>query len=412
MDILLVQPYEDYEYVYYDLLNEIQDVIQHNPVDLIVFPEGFMYLETSSERFYKVRELNKYFETPVIVGFGTEVGSQEAIYVNMAATDEETVTNFYIKHSTAEKVLFDFKLEDDFRAQVYKPIILKGKKIQMYICHDMYYPLITERLEREGLDILINLTGGNVSMSKWCNILKGRSIELGIPVLCTMANRINETQPSDRIAYRDGKRLHPRLTRGNSKTDHSLSIFSTDETRIIKESPPYYSDKNYNQFTVGLDKSADCIIHLSEQNVSFHLEEVSDYETSIRLLKQGQTVHVHVANIENLYDRIFVYQEPRCVGDNEVFIYMAEADVNKEEVIALLKMRVIENRIAAVVIAPNFFIGAKTNRYKNVQLFNGMNNIIGFDFNHIHGFDSVYEKNENSEFGLNIKFKREYEALI
>ncbi|PIC72978.1 hypothetical protein CSV76_12540 [Sporosarcina sp. P17b] len=95
-----------------------------------------------------------------------------------------------------------------------------------------------------------------------------------------------------------------------------------------------------------------------------------------------------------------------------MFIYMTDEDVNKEEIMALLKMRVIENRIAAVVVAPNLFIGAKTNRYKNVQLFNGRNSIIGFDFNHIYGFDSVYEKDESSDFGLNIKFKEEYESLI
>ncbi|WP_374702718.1 hypothetical protein [Bacillus sp. V5-8f] len=50
--------------------------------------------------------------------------------------------------------------------------------MQVYICHDMFFPLVTERLEREGADLLINLTGGNVKMSKWCNLLKGRSIEL------------------------------------------------------------------------------------------------------------------------------------------------------------------------------------------------------------------------------------------
>ena len=70
----------------------------------------------------------------------------------------------------------------------------------------------------------------------------------------------------------------------------------------------------------------------------------------------------------------------------------------------------IENRIAAIVLTPEFMIGAKTNRYKDVQLFD--NTLIGFDLQHMKGFESVYEKSATSKNGLNLKFKKVYEALV
>lgn len=55
-------------------------------------------------------------------------------------------------------------------------------------------------------------------------------------------------------------------------------------------------------------------------------------------------------------------------------------------------------------------IGAKTNRYKDVQLFDST--FVGFDLQHMEGFESVYEKSTNSTNGINLKFKKAYETLV
>ena len=76
----------------------------------------------------------------------------------------------------------------------------------------------------------------------------------------------------------------------------------------------------------------------------------------------------------------------------------------------MARMRAIENRIALVIVTTAFTIGAKTNRYKGVQLFRS--ETIGFDLEHMAGFDSVYEKNINSANGFNLFYKEKYESLL
>ena len=139
----------------------------------------------------------------MLVGVSCDFGTEEAYFYN-PTTKDETEWKLYAKHSSARMVAFDVDYDDENRYQLYKPIMLNGKKIQVCICHDMFYPLLMERLEQEGMDVLINLTGGNVNMPKWTNILKGRSIEMDGTVLCTMAYHSELSQKSDRITYHKG----------------------------------------------------------------------------------------------------------------------------------------------------------------------------------------------------------------
>ncbi|MDN3451652.1 hypothetical protein QMA09_15745 [Planococcus sp. APC 3906] len=414
MNILLVQPYFNGKFSWNKFLDQILNIIDKKPVDLVVFPEAFYEVNSEEQAWNDVDWIVNTIGKPVICGLSFPDGTERALYVNPTPAEGETDESIFIKHSTAKKLTFEIDNEELEEMQIYKPIILNGQRIQVYICHDMFFPLVTEKLEQEGLDILINLTGGNVKMSKWCNVLKGRSIELDTTVLCTMANRTDMKQPSDRIGFKSGERLKANYKLGNGEKTHAFSLFSTEDPIIEGElAETFYSDKEYTQFTVGLSEDADCSIDLEKWEVySSELSDMGEEETSLHLTKNRESVYVHVANYEELFDRTYFYKQSKVEEGHHIVIYMSEQPVNEEEAIALLKLRAIENRIGCIVVADNLFVAAKTNRYKDIQLFKATDNKIGFDLQFMQGINSLFQNSANSKQGIPVRYKEQYLGLL
>jgi len=412
MNILLVQPYEDYKFIYQKLYEQILKIINKHNVDLVVFPEAFIEVKDNKEARDIVEDIADFLYKPVLCGMSYADGTERALYFNCTPSDGETSDSIFIKHSTAKRVAFDLGIQELEDLKVYNPILLNGQRIQTYICHDMFFPLITERLEEEEIDILINLTGGNVKMSKWCNVLKGRSIELDSFVLCTMANRKGEKQPSDRIAFHGGEKLTANFKQGSGLRSHAFSIFSTTQPiQEIEADETIYSDKQYQQFTVGFDETSDCTIDREEMGVYSRLPIAEEYEGSLCVVKDKETIHVHIADYEEIFERTYLYNEPRSEGEHHIIIYLTDKPINEKEAIAMLKLRVIENRIGCIVVGKEYLIGAKTNRYKDVQLFKSTDNKIGFELQFMQGIDSIFQKSVSTTQGIPLNFKEDYLAL-
>lgn len=414
MNILLVQPYDNNKYSYQKLYDQVHKIIEKKSVDLVVFPEGFVRGVTEDEAWDIVEGLAEFLNTPVICGMSYIDGTERALYVNWEPVKGETQDSEFIKHSTANKLAFEVENYNFEDMKIYHPIILKGQRIQVYICHDMFFPLVTQKLEQEGLDILINLTGGNVKMSKWCNVLKGRSIELDTIVLCTMANRTNMKQPSDRIGYKSGGRLKANYKLGNGDKMHAFSLFSTDDPLIEKETTEtLYSDKQYTQFTVGMNAEADCTVDLKNMNVySSELKDLSEDDATMHFIKDGESVYIHLADYEDLLNRTHFYKQSKAEEGNHIVIYLSEHPVDEETTIAMMKLRAIENRIGCIVVADNLFIAAKTNRYKDIQLFKATDSKIGFDLQFMQGINSLFQNSVSSKQGIPMKFKEQYLSLL
>lgn len=416
MKVLLVQPYGDNGTLNYDVIyKEIQVFIKEKKeqIDLIVFPEAFEFAENiEQEGLDIVKKVARFFNTPVLMGISSTVGTEEAYYFNphvdIDAQEGDTCAKMYIKHSTSPAVYFDIEPNKELDAVVYFPIILKGKLIQVCICHDMFYPLLMERLHMEGMDILINLTGGNVKLSKWNALLKGRSLEIEGPVICTMGNRKSMGQKSERMIFDNGVQVKPKYQKFDGTKHHAYSIFDLEKYEVLEQSEPFYSDKMYENLTIGFEHED--IIFAEDGMIDIALDLIEKLQYSYRYHVGNEIVHIHLGSEQDLYDRTFVFKEPRFEKDHEVFIYTLEQAIPYDEAVAFAKIRAIENRIAIVIKTPQYLIGAKTNRYKDIQLFRGES--FGFDLQHMYGFDSVYEKNKNSMNGINSVHKEKYEALI
>lgn len=403
MNILLVQPYGevtsfDYATIYSDILK----VLEERHVELVVFPEAFGYVENYEDALTTVKTIGDGLNTPIVIGLSFADGTEEAYYYNPIDDPRypnDTLHKTYVKHSSAERVFFDDLYSEEFIEQQYAPIILKGQKIQIVLGEDAHYPLLVETLARQGMHTLITLTRNTVRTSKLQDFLQGRSMELNGATLCTMSDDPNNHHTLAPIAYRNGQLLTPMYKHTNK---HHYVIYNTSTFQTLPTTSPC-SKRIYE----------DLVIAKSGGDISVHghttLPIIDQFEHSYRLLKDGQIIHTHFASSSALYDRTYIFKEPRQNGDHELFIYEA-AYIEYDEAVALAKLRALENRVAVIIAMKDQLIGAKVNRFGDAQLFTGEE--IGLNLQYMFGFDSVYEPDIESSNGLNLCFKKYYEALV
>lgn len=262
MNILLICPIQD------GTIETVESVLDHarrlivareEPTDLVVLPEGYLSIPPEQERegaYLIMREYSLTLNCPLLMGMSTIDGPEKAYYINPFAEEGETHYHTIVKHSSANQILFNYEQQsyktfDAPSTTMYEPIRLNGRDIQPIICHDMFFPLITSRLYAEGMDVMINLTGGGVVRSKWHQMLSGLSEAYHAPVLCTM-NRYESSKTSETIAYDRLDRIVP--SEEQIIDGHQFSWIAPEHyTQYDIEPPARWSDKRYDALTVGQD---------------------------------------------------------------------------------------------------------------------------------------------------------------
>lgn len=430
MNILLICPTQD------GTIETVESVFAHarrliaareEPTDLVVLPEGYLSLAPEQERegaYGIMREYSLALNCPLLMGMSTIDGPEKAYYINPFAEEGETHYHTIVKHSSANQILFDYEQQsyktfDAPSTTMYEPIRLNGRDIQPIICHDMFFPLITSRLYAEGMDVMINLTGGGVVRSKWHQMLSGLSEAYHAPVLCTM-NRYDSSKTSETIAYDRLDRIVP--SEEQIIDGHQFSWIAPEHyTQYDIEPPARWSDKRYDALTVG--QNGDISLGERAGTLSTTLPIVSQKRTEGGydewiVEKEGARIHVSLHPYESLYDPLLAWSaaRERDVEANDHFVFLFDERISDEdffpandETWALLRLRAIENRIALVAFNESGTFGAKTNRYKNVQLFQG--ETIGFDLQHMHGPFSTFQKNSKSKMGIASQWIERYAAL-
>lgn len=155
--------------------------------DAVLFPEGWLCVDEALHGDAKqivddlVRPLTE-LGIRCFVGSNTvsadRLGcchSREMLFD--AATDNKP----YEKHSSAGRIAFQ---EEGWSGEYYLPLWTDG--VAPTICHDMYLSLLGHYHHDTARKLAINPTGGGVLPAKWARVLRGRAMEAGVPVACTM----------------------------------------------------------------------------------------------------------------------------------------------------------------------------------------------------------------------------------
>lgn len=423
--ILLVKPYfpndmnsQEAQHFVDQLFADSINISKANGVDLLVLPEDIATIENIAFARDKIK--NK-FPIRVLLGlYSLYDSSSWAVYSNPFAKEGETESKLYCKHSTAKTTAFDLNDYNEMKKELYDPVFLNGLKLQFNICHDMFFPLVFDRLTRGGIDLFINITGGSVNLSKWHNVFQGRSYECAAPIYCTMSyypeKKVNK---ADAFCFYNGKFVVPSKKVGiTNKKEHEYLFFDTSSENFksreysIKSTDEKVSRKDYS-IGINVNRNNDLnlfignniLAKISSQNVKKDI--VNNW-----LKDSVRSVGVIALQYDDLLERTNLYKinYPKELK-HFIIIYYAKERVDCEKVFSLLKLRAIENRIGILFLSPHFRIFLKTNNYKNIMITQPENDVISFDLSNLGGPNSVFSK-DNSLIGLSERNKLKYMKLL
>lgn len=228
MNILLVKPYENDNYSYKALFDQVLKVKEKNQVDLVVFPNGFSTVESREEAWDFIRYTSHLVKAPVICGFTLYDGSEQALYVNGAPAIGETSGSLFVNHSTVTNFAFGMYQDVVDGVKPNEPILLNSCRIQVHIGQEMVSLEAMEKWAEEGVNILIHLTDGDGEISEWCDVLKEQSAKLDVTVLGSFVSQTNKQQPSSQIGFRSGMQLTATDELDTEEKAHAFRLFSID----------------------------------------------------------------------------------------------------------------------------------------------------------------------------------------
>jgi len=399
--------------------NEVRMFAKEKNADLIVFPEGYISASNFDDAKSKVRDISIKMRVAVLSGVEAQ-GYQLAVFCNLKSKNGETKEHIYIKHSSAKKLAYEWPKYKGKHDKMFDPIILRRRKIGVMICHDMFFPLIPHTLVNRGAEILIDLTGGNVNFKKWKNIIRGRSLEIRGLFLCTMGYNRNGGGRSSCIAYENGRKI-PFYYSDNGKDKKSLNgpeppgfcmvIIPPDEDE--NEEQPF-SSKTYSDITISLnrDKEADLeIIKINNEPtvLSCGKELHPDEDGWIKVKKRNGVIGLLTLPLKEILNPVAILKcKPKTHIDYYFVLYYGQmsASLTPSNLIALAKLRAIENRVGILIFSDGIQIALKTTKYKNIQRVKGKNRVFGFNKESLGGPESIFTQ------GVPIKFKDKYFGLL
>lgn len=340
-------------------------------IDLVVLPEQYYEgLSCDEMEEWAIGEWFDYLNVPILMGFKSKEGFQIAIYVNPTSSRSETRLHRYVKHSSAERLAFEWPGYAGGGDAMFDPIVLGDARIGVQICHDMFYGLVGHRLQHRGANLHIDVSGQDVNRRKWSNVLAGRSLELKAPFLCTMARR-EKSGSACALAFDQGRQLLPAFSRVNSEGFAGFEVFDLGDRRL---SPPYhqsFSGMSYRDISISRNASARADIHLIPQSAGVSLNGRRELDPVGRwrvFRTKAGPAGVLTLPIDALHDGLSIHRHDvrQSSFTHHIVAYFGEPE-DLGEAITLTKLRAIEHRMAVLLVGDATWECIKTTRHKNIQ---------------------------------------------
>jgi len=283
------------------------------------------------------------------------------------------------------------------------------------LCHDMFFPLITDTLVRHGAEILIDLTGGNVNFQKWNNIIQARSLEIQGAFICTMGYSPNKGGYSSCIAYENGRKC----LEGPEPPGFAVVALPCDHT-IPEEKEQDFSSQSYTDITISFDKDKEADLEIIKTNGEIRvtnygkiLNPDTDRWIKTKNRKGNKIIGLLMLPLKDLLDRTSILKKkPQSPIDFHLILYYGEKlpPLTNSDLMALAKLRAIENRVGILVNTDEMHEALKTTKYKNIQRFKEKNGVFGFNEECLGGPESIFSQSGTR--GISIDFKEKYLELL
>ena len=387
---------------------KVISAVKKADIDLLVFPEisytPFTDMINSSditdkyvldEIIDKCIQLSKDANCAVIIGSIDYYDTIFSLYANANCSDNETRHTLYIKHTATKFSCFDF---DDFEAiseTNFTPILLKGNRIAMTICYDCNHALFSRMYGIQGIDIIINLTGGNVVYDKWHKYTKTRAIENNCFTFTTMGGAPEENSyvygftPS-------GKELEPEIIYGNGD---SLNIPGTvylynkiaddsteqEDRRLNQE----HTKNKYVDFVLDSNKLTELLNSSDKIEKNLYHYKYNDIDM-IFILVNNEDVFYAENFLPLMYsEKLQKYKNKRYLIINQFDHLDKELYENKLSVV--LKVRAMENYCAVLLKSDLITMCYQTSQNRTAQVLRAENGCFGLDLSRMKGPETIWK---------------------
>ena len=396
---------------------EAMSVIKRSKPDVLVFPEfGWVPFHAQLERadIADKAEINKVYDAcvdfsrkmglAVVVCSMDRFGTIYSVFANAAASEEETQCAIYMKHTMTSCSPFEFEGYQTVAKMLFTPIRFRGYSIGLTICYDCNHALFSRMYGVQGVDMLINCTGGNVVYDKWYKYNQCRAIENHCYCLVTMGGEGGKDKPNSYVYgfNRDGKELHPRLLNGDSaQTNVPGGLYLYD---LVRDDHKAGSDTSIHQIKTE-NKKQDFYIPVG--NVDSILCKAAEIDTNLYVYPyEGKSIVFCVIDGDNiiraeaflpmLYSpKLRSYAEKRYILVCRFNNLTPEVFENKLSLI--LKVRAMENFCAVLLESDNENNCYQTGLNKTAQILKPIDGMFGLDLTRMSGPEAIW-KNKGTDF--------------
>lgn len=419
---------------------EVMDIVSKSDVDLIVFPEaaytpfnnllkddaeGCVIYNSQHKWFDEVDKLSQKIGKPIILSAWQPVPIEDvdhpvdfyfSYYTNPNPTESDTVNHVYFKNTMTG--LSPLGMEDYDKAifinwDPFRPIVLNGKKIGMTICYDCNHPIFSALYGVQGVDIIINMTGGNVDYHKWYRYNQVRAMENECFSLVTMGYVEDKTVNSYVYGF-DPDGVHMSFA--------NLMDPSTDKLNLV-DSVYVYDTENYEELSdlkpsePSENKYQDLLVEVG--NVSALLLKAKKLNDNLFVLKQRNDNIVFVVcdgetvQIPEFVSALLYSEKLKCISNKKYIIVNRRDDLDDVDFLDLqldpiLRVRSMENYCAVILESQIANRCYQTSMNRKSQVVKEIDGKFGIDLSRTTGPEAIWQ----NKAGMNGCWRNNYELLI
>lgn len=351
----------------------------------------------------------------VIVSSVDAFGAIFSVFANAFASDSDTQSNMYIKHTATGFSAFDFDNYHQLGKSMFQPIKYKGHKIGMTICYDCNHSIFSRIYGLQDVDIIINSTGGNVVYDKWHKYNKVRAIENNCYNFVTMGGDGRVKNPKAYVYgfNKYGKELIPyNIVKEGNKLNEPGGIYIFDLARDdnnASQDPRLYQAETVNknihlEITVGgIDKILNnseklidelYIYRVKDKNVVFCIVDGNDILKPEKILKL-----LYSKELKDIKNKRYIIVNKHENIDEELY---------KNNLSVVFKVRAMENFCALIVESDNINKCYQTGKNRTAQVIKAIDGKYGVDLNRTTGPEAIW-KNKGD---MKAKWRNDVELLI
>ena len=409
--------------------DKAMQLVCKSDIDILVFPEfsyvpfcdeydqfDFLNDDDMQEIRGRLLDWSKNIGRAVVVCIYDLYDRIMSIYVNAFAQGEETKYKEYIKHTMTNSSACDIENYSQYADKAFRPIVYKGHRIGLTICYDCNHAMFSKKYGLNGVDIILNSTGGNVVNDKWYKYNKVRAIENHCFNFVTMGGQVESENPHNYVYgfTPEGKAMHPVMINGEDNGRHNISggiyVYDTAEYDGTPEVDPSINqiesiNKNIDIFVPakGIDSFIQSGKRLTE---SIYIVKIKDMNVVICIVK-GEDISKPEKVLKLLYAK-----ELKSISNKRYIVFNLWDKVDlgyyRTKLSEILKVRAMENFCAVVMASENITKCFQCGRNRTAQVVKQENGRFGIDLSRTGGPETIWKNKE----GMRASWRDNIEWLI